>query len=211
MAICCACAASGHAAVAPPRRLMNSRRRISAPKLRGNIGYGSSPSRCGPSLSLDTDGQSRDIPASDAILLRVMCSWAPGGTAMPRMTALHMLRSTKHSLRSREFIISWLNHTPHATAVYASCSASPPPHATLASRRLARPCLGRQDDPELHTENSRTTMSVGDAITCDAGRRSAWSDHRCRRPKTCTQADISQHQTSSSVISISKSLAPHGY
>jgi hypothetical protein len=25
-----------------------------------------------PSLSLDTDGQSRDIPASDAILLRVM-------------------------------------------------------------------------------------------------------------------------------------------
>src|ERR1700738_324838 len=38
---------------------------------------------------------------------------------------------------------SELNHTPHATAVYASCSASPPPHATLASRRLARPSLGR--------------------------------------------------------------------
>jgi hypothetical protein len=31
---CCALAANGHAA-APPRRLMNSRRRISAPKLRG--------------------------------------------------------------------------------------------------------------------------------------------------------------------------------
>src|ERR1700736_4638672 len=31
---CCARAASGHAD-APPRRLMNSRRRISAPKLRG--------------------------------------------------------------------------------------------------------------------------------------------------------------------------------
>jgi hypothetical protein len=43
------------------------------------IGYGSSPSRCGPSLSLDTDGQSRDIPASDAILSRVMCSWTPAG------------------------------------------------------------------------------------------------------------------------------------
>ena len=27
----------------------------------------------------DTDGQSRDIPASDAILLRVMCSWTPAG------------------------------------------------------------------------------------------------------------------------------------
>ena len=37
----------------------------------------------------------------------------------------------------REFIISWLTPTPHAPAVYASCSASPPPHATLASRRPA--------------------------------------------------------------------------
>src|SRR4249919_905238 len=42
---------------------------------------------------LSTDGQTWDIPASDAILLRVMCSWTPAG-AMPRMTALHMLRST---------------------------------------------------------------------------------------------------------------------
>src|SRR6516164_3636608 len=30
--------------------------------------------------------------------------------------------------------LSWLNPTPHATAVYASCSALLPPHATLASR-----------------------------------------------------------------------------
>src|SRR5262249_10511486 len=33
--------------------------------------------------------------------------------------------------------LSWLNPPPHAIAVYASCSASPPPHATLASRRPA--------------------------------------------------------------------------
>src|ERR1700720_2221055 len=58
------------------------------------IGYGSPPSRCGPSLSLDTDGQSRDIPASDAILLRVMCSWTPAGRQCLALTALHMLRST---------------------------------------------------------------------------------------------------------------------
>jgi hypothetical protein len=45
----------------------------------GIIGYGSSPSRCGPSLSLDADGQSRDIPASDAILLRVMWPSTPAG------------------------------------------------------------------------------------------------------------------------------------
>ena len=46
----------------------------------GIIGYGSSPSRCGPSLALDTDGQSRDIPASGAIASwtrRVLkkCAW----------------------------------------------------------------------------------------------------------------------------------------
>ena len=41
IADCCARAASGHAAP-PPRRLMNSRRRISAPKLRGQHCIGSS-------------------------------------------------------------------------------------------------------------------------------------------------------------------------
>jgi hypothetical protein len=29
------------------------------------IGYGSSPSRCGPSLSPNSDGRTRDLPASD--------------------------------------------------------------------------------------------------------------------------------------------------
>src|SRR5262249_53582943 len=43
----------------------------------------------------------------------------------------------EYSLRSRDFIISWLNPTPHTQAVYASCAALPPPHATLASRRPA--------------------------------------------------------------------------
>ena len=41
IADCCARAASGHAAAAPPRRRMNSRRRISAPKLRGQHCIGS--------------------------------------------------------------------------------------------------------------------------------------------------------------------------
>src|SRR5882762_6883837 len=63
---------------------------------------------------------------------------------MPRIDGIaHVAFDHNHNLRSREFIISWLNHTPHATAVYASCSASPPPHATLATRRLAKPYLGR--------------------------------------------------------------------
>src|SRR5215471_10447502 len=68
----------------------------------------------------------------------------PGGTTVSRIATLHMLRSAiSNSLRSRDFIIPWLNRTSHSTAVYASCSALPPPHATLASRRLARPYLGR--------------------------------------------------------------------
>src|SRR5215472_16641567 len=42
--------------------------------------------------------------------------------------------------------LSWLNPTPHATTVYASCSALLPPHATLASRRPATALPG----PDLH-------------------------------------------------------------
>src|SRR3974390_2571247 len=42
--------------------------------------------------------------------------------------------------------LSWLNPIPHATAVYASCSALLPPHATLASRRPATALPG----PDLH-------------------------------------------------------------
>ena len=43
------------------------------------IGYGFSPSRCGPSLSRDTDGRTRDLPASDAIPLHVMWPSTPAG------------------------------------------------------------------------------------------------------------------------------------
>src|ERR1700747_1393923 len=111
------------------------------------IGDGSSPSRCGPSLALDTDGQSRDIPASDAILLRVMWPSPPAGPqCLSHNGIAHVAFDHEDSLRSREFIISWLTPTPHATAVYASCSASPPPHATLASRRPATALPG----PDSH-------------------------------------------------------------
>src|SRR6266480_1420912 len=63
------------------------------------IGYGSLPSQCGPSLSRDADGQTRDLPASDAIRLKLLA---------PAMSDL-----------------SWLNPTPHAIAVYASQPLSP--------------------------------------------------------------------------------------
>src|SRR3984893_415105 len=43
------------------------------------IGYGSSPSRCGPSLSHNSDGRTRNIPGSDTILLHVMWPSTPAG------------------------------------------------------------------------------------------------------------------------------------
>src|SRR3974390_1788242 len=55
------------------------------------IGYGSSPSRCGPSLSRDADGQARDLPASDAIPLHVMWPYDPGRASAPRIAVPHML------------------------------------------------------------------------------------------------------------------------
>ena len=39
-------------------------------------------------------GRTRDLPSSDAILLRVICSSTPAGRAWPRLAALSMLRST---------------------------------------------------------------------------------------------------------------------
>src|SRR5262245_57109143 len=111
------------------------------------IGYGSSPSRCGSPYVTHHSRRRRPGTRSprfrrDPFARNVL--FDPGGMTMSRISTLHMLRSAiSDSLRSRGFIISWLYHTPRTTAVYASCSASPPPHATLASRRLARPYLGR--------------------------------------------------------------------
>src|SRR5215471_6535564 len=42
------------------------------------IGFGSSPSRCGPGRNI-APGQSWDLPSSDAFLLRVTCSSTPAG------------------------------------------------------------------------------------------------------------------------------------
>ena len=106
------------------------------------IGYSFSPSRCGPWGHLAI-GQTRDLPVSDAILPRVMCSSTPAGWTAPRMAVLSMLRSTVEKVSApSDKDISWLNHTPHAAAVYASCPSLPPAHATLASGRLATPYPG---------------------------------------------------------------------
>src|SRR6516165_9222817 len=51
-----------------------------------------------------------------------------------------------HGLRSCDMPISWLDHKPHAIAVYASWPALPSAHATLATGRPAAALPG----PVLH-------------------------------------------------------------
>jgi len=86
------------------------------------------------------DGQTWDLPASDAIRLHVMWPLTPAGRQhlafVEERCRTCCLRASKNS-RPLRCYLSWLNPTPHATAVYASCSALLPPHATLASRRPA--------------------------------------------------------------------------
>jgi hypothetical protein len=105
------------------------------------IGYGS-PSRCGPGrhccLWSDAGSPSfRRAPSARDVL------FDPGRVTAPRVSVLLMLRSTIRTVSApSDKSISWLNHTPHAAAVHASCSTSRPPHATLASGRLATPYSG---------------------------------------------------------------------
>src|SRR5262249_42338082 len=83
---------------------------------------------------------------------------------------------------SRDFIISWLNPTPHAQAVYASCAALPPPHATLASRRPATALPG----PDLHRLIAPAlpgafTHSITSSACCRKGTCfEVEADDRCR-------------------------------
>src|SRR5215813_8502294 len=52
---------------------------LSPTRMAASLAARSSPFRCGPSLSRDADGQTRDLPASDAILLHVMWPSTPAG------------------------------------------------------------------------------------------------------------------------------------
>src|SRR5262245_28565632 len=90
----------------------------------------------------DCSGQTRDLPSSDAILLRDLL-FDPGRRAWPRLAALSMLRSTLCTVSAPATYPLRGSITPHATAVYASWPAAPSAHATLASRLPAEHYLGR--------------------------------------------------------------------
>src|SRR5271169_4218025 len=84
------------------------------------IGYGSSPSRCGPTTAPPFRSDPRspsfryDPFARDVAL-------DPGRASAPRMAVPHMLPSSEQRLSAPAISdLSWLNPTPHAIAVYAS-------------------------------------------------------------------------------------------
>jgi hypothetical protein len=89
------------------------------------IGYGSSPSRCGPPYA-DTSSQrpSAGYPRfrHDPCARDVAFDPGQDDSASHTGTA-HVAFDHEDGLRSCEKPISWLNPTPHALAVYASCPA----------------------------------------------------------------------------------------
>src|SRR5215207_3935582 len=88
----------------------------------------------------------------------------PSGAPVPRDNGTaHVAFGSKDSLRPRDKGISGLNHTPHATAVYASRPPLLSARATLASRRLATPYLG-------WTSTSGSRQLTG-AVLCPPYRR----------------------------------------
>jgi hypothetical protein len=102
------------------------------------IGYGFSPSRCGPGQSIAA-GQMRDLPASGAFLFARDVLFDPGRVATPRVNGIaHVAFDFLYSLRPCGIPISWLDRHPMQIAVYASWPALPSAHATLATGCLAR-------------------------------------------------------------------------
>src|SRR6266403_3543351 len=106
------------------------------------IGYGSSPSRCGPPDSAHSTRRRRP----DMRYPRFRCdpfardvAFDPGRATAPRITVPHMLPSSEQRLSAPAISdLSWLNPTPHAIAVYASQPLSPvATQHSLPSRRYS--------------------------------------------------------------------------
>src|SRR5262245_13556531 len=109
------------------------------------IGFGSSPSRCGPATAAPFRSDPRspsfrcDPFARDVAL-------DPSRASAPRIAVPPMLPSSQSKLSAPAMSdLSWLNPTPHAIAVYASRPLSPvATQHSLSSGRY--PLLG----PDFH-------------------------------------------------------------
>src|SRR6202040_2181726 len=106
------------------------------------IGYGSSPSRCGPGQHRCWSNAGSPRFRCDPFVRDVAID--PGRASAPRITVPHMLPSTEPTVSAPTMLcLSWLIPTPHTTAVYASRPPSPTaPQHSLPGGPL-RPCLGR--------------------------------------------------------------------
>src|SRR4249919_2217097 len=82
--------------------------------------------------------------------------------------------------------LTWLNPTPHATAVYASCSALLPPHATLASRRPATALPG----PDSHRLIAPALAGAFVAVGTRVASRPPHSSVRAAFPHTVPTSGI---------------------
>src|ERR1700738_5065813 len=106
------------------------------------IGYGSSPSRCGPAQHRCWSNAGSPRFRCDPFVRDVAID--PGRASAPRITVPHMLPSTEPTVSAPTMLcLSWLIPTPHMTAMYASR----PPSPTAAQHSLPggplRPYLGR--------------------------------------------------------------------
>jgi hypothetical protein len=110
------------------------------------IGYGSSPSRCGPG-GASPSRRSPRFRRRNPFLRDVV--FDPGRATVPRIMVPHVLPSTLLTASaSANFELSWLNRIPRRIAVYASRPPSPttPQHSLPGARYgLPGPVLHRQD------------------------------------------------------------------
>src|SRR5262249_17216119 len=89
------------------------------------IGFGSSPSRCGPAGPAAC-GRTCALSGSGAFLFGRDVAFDPGGATASRVAIPHILPSTVPSVSaSATFFLSWLNPPPHPITVYASHPPSP--------------------------------------------------------------------------------------
>src|SRR3989449_1083394 len=126
------------------------------------IGYGSSPSRCGPPYAEHRTPRQRP----DTRPPRFRCdpfardvALDPGRASAPRITVPHIWPSSKCILSAPAMSdLSWLNPTPHTIAVYASSPLSPA--ATQHSLPSGRyPLLG----PDFHRLD-RTSLRLAHSL-----------------------------------------------
>src|SRR5881392_3277863 len=93
------------------------------------IGYGSSPSRCGPPYSAHRTRRRRPDTRSPRFRYDPFArdvALDPGRASAPRMAVPHMLPSSELKPSAPAISdLSWLNPTPQAIAVYASQPPSP--------------------------------------------------------------------------------------